>query len=51
MTAKFGWCIDGHHAPPSDDPGAAGCPGQIGGVYGLTCSCSCHTPNIVKSED
>lgn len=44
MTTKFGWCIDARHAPPPDDPDRGGCPGQIGGPDGLTCSCHCHNP-------
>lgn len=47
----FGFCLDGHHQPPDDDQDRGGCPGQIGGPHGLNCSCSCHAPHIVKSED
>lgn len=37
MSHAFGWCLDGLHA---DQP--HGCPGQVGGPEGLTCSCPCH---------
>jgi hypothetical protein len=42
VTTKFGWCLDGFHVPPDDDPGVYQCPGQIGGPDGLRCTCDCH---------
>jgi hypothetical protein len=51
MTRLFGWCLDGDHQPPDGGPGAGDCPGRIGGPDGITCPYSCHTPDVVKSED
>lgn len=38
MAHRFGWC----QAPQGAQPDHAGCPGVIGGVDGIACSCACH---------